>query len=80
MVFCREHIPDIEKALQKRIKEDDIDVALTIRAWLLSVSAIADVANNFAVGRDQLGISEFESNRILFLDGDMEYMKVMLEK
>ena len=75
IVFCRDDMPDIEKALQQQVATDGLGIDLTISAWILSVSELEDVAPKFVMGAAVPDEKEFLKNHVLFLKDDKEYMK-----
>lgn len=77
VIFCRDQIGDIEDKINKDLRKDQLSLHVSMQAYILSVTPFRDVCNEWAAGQGTTK-EEFASNKILFIEDDLSYLKTLL--
>lgn len=72
VIFCRDQVPEIEQKINDDLKDGNIDVTVTVSAWILSVTPFKDIREIWgAAGATR---DEFTANHIVFIEDNLQYL------
>ena len=78
VIFCRDQVKDLEVKINKDLETDKLDLSVNVSAFILSVTKYSDVKKIW--GSSGATREEFEENKILFIEDNLEYLGKMFEE
>ncbi len=72
VIFCREQTADIEQKINEDLKNDDMELSVTVSAYILSITPFKEIAPIWGAGGAAL--EEFTENHILFINESKAYL------
>ena len=76
ITFCTSQIAEINKAVQEKIKKENKDYDLELKAFILSISDYDKIKNHW--GTKLTPKEEFIENNVLFIEDDKQYINQIL--
>lgn len=72
MIFCREQTADIERKINEDLKNDDLDLSVTVSAYILSVTPFKEIS--LVWGEGNVTLEKFTENHVLFINESKAYL------
>ncbi|HPT01404.1 MAG TPA: DEAD/DEAH box helicase family protein [Bacteroidales bacterium] len=75
VIFCRDQVKDLEKKINQDLKQNKIDLTVSIDAWILSVTPFKDICSVW--GANGATRDEFTYNHIVFIEDNTQYLSAI---
>ncbi len=72
VIFCREQTADIERKINEDLKNDDLDLSVTVSAYILSVTPFKEIS--LVWGEGNVTLEKFTENHVLFINESKAYL------
>lgn len=77
VIFCRDQVKDLEKKINQDLKQNEVELTVSIDAWILSVTPFKDVCSVW--GANGATRDEFTANHIVFIEDNTQYLSAIFK-
>lgn len=75
VIFCRDQVKDLEKKINQDLKQNEVELTVSIDAWILSVTPFKDICSVW--GANGATRDEFTANHIVFIEDNTQYLSAI---
>ncbi len=77
VIFCHDQVKDLEKKINQDLKQNEVELTVSIDAWILSVTPFKDVCSVW--GANGATRDEFTANHIVFIEDNTHYLSAIFK-
>ena len=77
VIFCRDQVKDLEKKINQDLKQNEVELTVSIDAWILSVTPFKDICSVW--GANGATRDEFTANHIVFIEDNTQYLSAIFK-
>lgn len=75
VIFCRDQVKDLEKKINQDLKQNEVELTVSIDAWILSVTPFKEICSVW--GAKGATRDEFTDNHIVFIEDSTQYLSAI---